>query len=658
MANKPNIPATKLDLQHPKKIGNLAEKLSAEQRRALADYVIELVKIDEKSMSDWLGEAKGYLDSIDSDTNESQPQDREQEGSNEGSPPSTGLTMSAVIQFTARIVNSILSEPDLAKASEPGGEKLASWISRQLRTEDPDWTVDTDPLCLHMAATGLGWRKRWEDEETEQFRSAFLTVNEVIINANAKSIERTPRLTHVFERYPYEIARSIEMRHYIDYAPRFDDMDPEEPQKFYEVDMLYDFDGDEIDEPWTITIALDDVAEVVKIKPRWTDKTVVDTPEMLVFGPMRRYYAYKLIPDPKGSFFPKGFGWLLKRIEGSADSLLASIINTAEMQGQNGGVASAGGVGMPDKIELRNNRIVAINMDGRKLNENLAFLPDKQVTPGQVQVLEKVLTLGDRLAGTLNLMENAPASMTATLAKGIIDTGSQVQSAVYRRVVGSMTEEFRSFAFMAYALGKLPDGIDGKKPIEVTADPALATEMHRAMTAQIYLQMIAAPMVFNAQVCALRYATTLRLPNPKELLAAPQSPQATPAEQADAVIKLQKNAIDKIKTKGAVLLQIAQAINQLSQAGLNAQNAQLVSAEVAKLNAAVEELSNDASQIDINGSSALPTGPGNGNVAGGPAAPNGADNGGLLGGPAGGPGAAGAGGGATSPFGNLGAAAG
>lgn len=658
MANRPNIPAIKLALREPEKIGNLATKLEVSERRALADYVIELVKIDRTSMDDWLGKAKGYLDKIDSDTNKSQPQNREQEGSNEGSDPSTGITMSAVVQFTARVVNAILSEPDLAKASEPGGEKLAAWVSSQIRTDDPDWIVDTDPLCLHMAATGLAWRKRWDDEETDQFRSTFLTCEEVIINANAKSIERTPRVTHYFEKYPYEIARSIEMKHWVDYEPRFDDMDPEEPQEFYEVDMLYDFDGDEISEPWTITVALDDTPEVVKIKPRWTKKTVVDTDEMLVFGPVRRYYPYKLIPDPKGKFFPHGFGWLLERIEDTADDLLSSIIDTSKTQSQNGGVASTGGVGLPDKIEVKGNRITTINTDGRPITDSLAFLPDRQVTPGQVSILNQILTLGDRLAGTLNLMENAPASMTATLAKGIIDTGSQVQSAVYRRIIGSMTEEFRSFAHMAYALDKLPKGVDGKAPIEVTADPAMATEMHRAMYSQIYFQMLGAPLVFNAQECALRFAQTLRLPNPQKLLAAPQQPQATPAEQADAVIKLQKNAIDKMKAKGAVILSIAQAVNQLSQAGLNATNAQLVGVEIAKLNAAIEELNSDAAQVTAPGGSPQLSGtPGNGNASGSPQGASGPGNVGLFSGATGGPDTTGAGGGTGTPFANLGAAA-
>src|SRR5436190_9552346 len=120
-----NSPELKLDLDAPETIENLADKLNENERRDVATYVQDLVRIDENSMSDWLGKAKGYLDSIDSDTNRSAPADTANAaGGNGDEPPSTALTLSAVIQFTARITSALLSEPDLARASEPGGEAL------------------------------------------------------------------------------------------------------------------------------------------------------------------------------------------------------------------------------------------------------------------------------------------------------------------------------------------------------------------------------------------------------------------------------------------------------------------------------------------------------------------------------------------------------
>jgi hypothetical protein len=592
-------PKLKLKLEAPEDIGNLAEKLDEDQCRTLADHVIELVKIDERSMDEWLGKANGYLDELDKDANQSMPGSGEQTGSGEDEgQPATSLTLSSVIQATARITGALLSEPDLVKASEPGGEPLASWVCSQLRTIDPDWITDTDPLIMHMCVTGLGWRKRWFDEQDGEFRSAFLNVNEVIIKSDAKTLDRVPRITHKILKYPYEIKRSIRMKHWIDYEPNFDDIDPQEPQNFYEVDMWLDMDDDDYEEPYTVTVNIEDVPCVVKCVPRWTKKTIVSDKDYLVFRPVRRYYAYKMIPDTKGSFFPRGFGWLLSKTEHSADRLLASIDDTAKLSSENGGIAAVGGIGLPDKIELRGNRLTTLNTDGRPVNEVVSFFPAKQVTPGMFQTLDKMMTLGDRLAGTLNLLENAPASMTATLAKGIIDNGAQQHSAVHRRIIGSMTEEVRAFARMANALSVLPENIDAHKAIEITADPNMATELHRGAMAQTYHDMLQLPMVFNPHVVGLRYAQTMRFPDPEKLIApAPPDPTATPLERGEFALSLEKEKTNRIKANAQSALQMSQAILALSQAAQIPGNIDLMRLQITQLEKTMEQLASDTGNV-------------------------------------------------------------
>jgi hypothetical protein len=638
-------PKLKLDLKAPEDIGNLAERLDESDCHSLADHVIELVKIDERSMAEWLGKANGYLDDIDKDANESMMASEQAGSGEDNAVPSTSLTLSSVIQATARITGALLSEPDLVKASEPGGEPLANWISSQLRTVDPDWVVETDPLIMHMCVTGLAWRKRWFDEHEGQFRSSFLNVNEVIVNADAKTLDRVPRITHKIEKYPYEIMRSIQMGHWIDYEPNFDDIDPQELQEFYETDMWMDMDGDGYDEPYTITVNLEDVPCAVKILPRWTRKTLIDTKDRLTFGAVRRYYAYKMIPDAKGKFFPRGFGWLLSKTEHSADRLLASIDDTAKLASENGGVAAIGGIGLPDKIELKGNRLTTINTDGRPVNDVVSFFPTKQVTPGMFQSLDKLMTLGDRLAGTLNLLENAPASMTATLAKGIIDNGAQQHSAVHRRIIGSITEEVRSFAAMADAMDHLPDEIDGRRPIEVTADPNMATELHRGVTAQAYHDMLQMPLVFNPHEVGLRYAQIMRFPNPQKLIAPPMpDPQATPLEKSQLMLDMEKEKTNRIKANAQSAFQLASAVKALADAASEGVNIDLMRAQITQLEKTMEQLASDTGNVGSVGAGVArppPVAP----PQAGPVPPSGPVGQGIPIGPPGGPNPAGPSGG-------------
>lgn len=594
-----DLPQLTLKLSEPEKFGNVAEKLTPDERRTLAADIIELIVVDENSMSDWLGKAKGYLDKIEEGGND-EPQDREQEGAGEEPPPKTEMTLSAVIQFSARATDALLGEPDLARASEPGGEDLASWVSSQLRTKDPNWTLDTDPLVVHMSVTGLGWRKRDFDDIDRVFNSHFLPCTDVIINNNVRSVDRAPRITHQFERYPYEIERSIERGKWIDYEPHYEENDPQAPKRFYETDLWLDLDGDEIDEPWTITISRDDMPEVVRIRPRWSKKTIVDTDEALFFNPIRRFYPYRFLPDPKGGFFPMGFGKLLDRTESSADRLLGSIVDTAKSESENGGVMGGSQFGVPDKVEIKNNRVTTIPTDGQPLSNILQMWPTKSVSPGSVATLEKVMTLGDRLAGTLNLLENAPASMTATLAKGIIDTGTQVQSAVHRRLVSSMTQEFHMFVQMADAYDMLPENISAsnKDGIAVTADPALATEMQRSALGGIYLHMLELPLAFNPQEAALRFCKVMRLPMPEKLVAPPQQPQATPDEKMKGMIGLGKLQLDKIKVTGAVAVQLTQALKNMVDAGSGMLDNRMALLQMAQLEQAVQQLLEGASSAD------------------------------------------------------------
>ena len=586
-----DLPILRLDLTKPQTFGNVAEKLSPDERRTLAADIIELIGIDEQSMSDWLGKAKGYLDKIDNDENDN-PNDREQEGAGEEPPPKTEITLSAVIQFSARATDALLGEPDLARASEPGGEGLASWVSSQLRTKDPNWTLDTDPLIIHMSVTGLGWRKRDFDDEDRVFHSSFRPCTCVIINDNVRSVERAPRITDEFERYPYEIDRLIERKKWVDYEPKYDERDTQAPKHFYETDLWLDLDGDEIDEPWTVVISRDDTPEVVRIKPRWSHKTMVSTDEVLFFNPIRRFYPYRFLPDPKGGFLPIGFGKLLDRTESSADRLLGSIVDTAKSESENGGVLAGGGFGLPDKVELKNNRIATVNTDGAPLANRFSPFPVKSVSPGSVAVLEKLMTLGDRLAGTLNLMENAPSSMTATMAKGIIDTGTQVQSAVHRRLVASMTQEFRMFVQMADAYDMLPEDISasGKDGVAVTADPSLATEMQRTALAGIYMELMKDPLTKWDEV-RLRLYRTLRLPNPEKLLGqGPQAPQATPNEKMKGMIGLGKLQIDQMKAKALVAVQLTQALLNMVEASGGMLDNRAALLQMAQIEQTVQEL--------------------------------------------------------------------
>lgn len=645
-----DLPAIKLELTKPETFGNVAEKLKPDERRTLATDLIALVKVDEASMHDWAGKAQGYVDQVKNADADASPQNREQEGANEEPPPSTEMTLSAAIQFSARATDALLGEPDLIKASEPGAEPLAGWVSSQLRSKDPNWIMDTDPLVFHMSITGLSWRKRDFDIEDKTFHSSFVPSigegNRVIINSSVRAVERAPRITHEFERYPYEIDRSIERKRWIDYEPVYDTDDPQAPKRFYETDAWLDLDGDEIEEPWTVTIALDDIPTVVRIRPRWSKKTMVETNDVLYFNPIHRFEPYRMLPDPEGSFLPMGFGGLLDRIQSSADNLLGSITETAKSEAKNAGVMSGGGFGLPSQVELKNDTVTAINTDGAPLASRFQAFPMKQVSQGSVAIFEKLQSLGGQLAGSVNVLESIPASTTATVAKGIIDSNQQVQSAVHRRLVISMTTEARNFVAMADAYDQLPQGMMGSQGdmIAVTADPQLATEMQRTAMGGIYMEMLKAPMVFNPAVTGLAFLQVMRVPNAEKFIAAPQTPQATPFEKIKGYIDMEKAKTDRMKVTANSAVQLTQALLNMVTAAGGMQNNRQALLTMASLEQTVKELMEQSDDAG-SGSGGMAQPPGDGGAGGAPSPAAGGAGNDVPAGSAGGPGGAGEGGG-------------
>ena len=102
-----DLPTLKLDLKNPEAFGNVAEKLREDERRMLAEDLIELIRVDETSMAEWLGEAKGYLDEVEAGSSQQSTANEEQRSAGEQDPPSTEMTLAATIQFAARATGAL-----------------------------------------------------------------------------------------------------------------------------------------------------------------------------------------------------------------------------------------------------------------------------------------------------------------------------------------------------------------------------------------------------------------------------------------------------------------------------------------------------------------------------------------------------------------------
>jgi hypothetical protein len=130
--------------------------------------------------------------------------------------------------------------------------------------------------------------------------------------------------------------------------------------------------------------------------------------ERIVFNPIRRFYPYRFLPDPKGRVLPHGVRQAAGPYGRHGRPIAGAIVDTAKSESENGGVLAGGGFGLPDKIEMKGNRVTTVNTDGAPLADMFAVPGESRFRRAPCAVLEKVMTLGDRLAGTLELAGERP----------------------------------------------------------------------------------------------------------------------------------------------------------------------------------------------------------------------------------------------------------
>jgi hypothetical protein len=215
-----------------------------------------------------------------------------------------------------------------------------------------------------------------------------------------------------------------------------------------------------------------------------------------------------------------------------------------------------------------------------------------------------------------------------------------------------MTDEIRAFVVMADAYDQLPSGSSaaGAGGIAVTADPQLATEMHRSALAGVYMELMKDPLV-NPMEVRKRLFQVLRLPNPELLIGQPPQPQATPKEQADIAVKMHELQTKRTETAARIILMLSQARESLVKAASGTVDIRMSLLQMAQLENTVQEMlmgGDGGAQSGPNGMAGAP-----GNPGASPALPppGGGDGGAVPPWAAGGPGDAGAGDG-LPPVGN------
>ena len=576
---------------------NVADVLEETELHDIGRKVVREYTIDRDSRKDWEDKAKRAMEIAR----------MEKQGKSTPWPNASNvkypLLTTASLQFGARAYPAIVDGPRIVKCKvngyDPDGSKAGSadrvseHMSFQL-LQETDWESDTDTMVHMIPIVGCAFKKIYADGFKEAgFCDELVSAFDFVVNQKTKSLDTVPRGTHVFPKYPHEIAEQQRAGLMLDVDIKGDGdgdgNDDDAPHMLLEQHRYLDLDDDGVKEPWIVTVH-QKTEKVLKIKPGFDPGEIeVDQARGKIIRFKRKKYFVKVpfIPDPNGGFYDLGFGHLLGDVNDEIDTNINQMNDAATMQNAGGGFVGGGidlGKGKAE-IRIAPGVYKTVRASGNELKNNIVPFNHPGPSKTTLDLLQLMIEAGKDISGVQDIMVgDQKTNQTATTTLALIEQGMKVFTAIYKRIFRALKEEFRlifeinraSLNAQKYAQlldlrmpGPMgPDGqpmppqpmppeqlamdYQGQLDITPVADPNNVTDMQRMAKAQVALAEVEKgnPHV-NAFEATKRAFEAARIEKVDELLIPPPPPGTPPppspeemaakakieAEQASAQIK-------------------------------------------------------------------------------------------------------------------------
>lgn len=369
-------------------------------------------------------------------------------------------------------------QPDWAV--EPGAKakrarRVADYMNYQLFYKMDNWEGDTDQLLIQLPAVGCMFRKVWTDPTVGPC-TATVSALRLLVPDGTRSLKAALRITEELpDVYPHEIQEK-QLSGY--YSPAADlalakatdrnatsaSEENDGARLLLECHCRWDFDGDDLPEPYIITVD-HETRTVLRIEPdfapdsiTWADieqeaedetgaaVRVVNRVPIRIEA--RQYYVkYGMFPHPEGKFYDIGLGHLLKRLGDVIDTAINQLLDAGNAQTAGGGFIGAG-----VRLQSRGNRGTirftpgewkTVDVSGDTLRANMVEKTLPNVSPVTFQVLEMIMGAAKDIAGAKDVI-TGDASNTGQVGTtlALIEQGLQVFNATAKRVFRNLKDEY------------------------------------------------------------------------------------------------------------------------------------------------------------------------------------------------------------------------
>lgn len=549
------------------------------------------------------------------------------------------LVTIATMQFHARAYPTIISGTDVVKCrtigEDPTGEKraradrISTHMSYQVLEEDRAWEEQHDRLLINLPIVGCAFVKSYFSPSRNHNVSELVLAQDLVVDYYAKSIETASRKTQRIPLYRNEMWTKCKTGVFRDIlndgwylspsapSPQAGDgkdkrqgtnppmPDETTPLVTLEQHCSLDLDGDGYAEPYIITIEETSKA-VLRIVCRFDEEADITRGTGGVIASIRatEYFTkYSFIPSPDGGIYDVGFGVLLGPLNESVNSLLNQLVDAGTMNNTAGGFLARGakirgGVYTFAPLEWKR-----VDSTGEDLQKSIYPLPVREPSQVLFALLSLLINYTSRVSGSTDPMvgENPGQNTPAETTRNMIEQGSKIYTALFKRVWRCMKGEFEKLYILnglfmptkvnfgtANSFALREDYLGDPHDVAPAADPAITSD---AMLLQQASAVKAAAMQtpgYNRDEVEKFYLKALRVPNVDGLF------PGTKGQQAPEDPKVQ---VERLR------LQWKQMEFQGKQAQFAAQlmeEQRLNTAEILKIQAEIAKITADVSgdQVD------------------------------------------------------------
>ena len=573
---------------------NLVEQISDRVKAEWSEEIKLGYDVDKASMKDWIDHSEKGIELatlLKEEKNYPFP------GASNVKYP---LIVSAALQYNARAYPAIVPSGDPIMCTVHGndpqglkaarGQRVSTYGSFQLKTENNNWEEDTDKLTFIGPIVGSMFRKYWYDPATDAQRSRLCDPGAVILDNNIHTLEDAPRISEEFGLWPHEVAERKNSGIFANIELSDDDLPTKEKRvEFIEQHCRYDLDDDGYPEPYIVTIhKADDVIVRVVAAFDMDDVRVSqdDTPKILAIKASTYFIHYPFLPSFDGTFLGSGFGLLLGDLSETANTMINMIVDSAHFAAQPSGFIGAkdfqikGGATRFNPGEWK-----TVHARGGDIRNGLVELSVPQPSPILFQVLGMMIDASKEVSSTSSIMtgDAGNANMPVGTVMALIEQGMQMFTASYKRIYRSLKKEFallsrlnvRYLSVEKYSaffdemdeegqpvqLNPTADFDLSNMDITPVADPKSVTDMQKMAKAQFLLDLAEKGMV-DQGAAITRILDAAGIEDRDELI-----PQANPMDE-------QMQQMTMLSMKADLQLKAAQVESEIAKA--SASNAKAI----------------------------------------------------------------------------------